>query len=218
MPDPVTPDPELREAKLIERGYLQGARAARVAMLRQLFDQLGYDTPTMPTAAWILEREGAIAQLRILCGRIGDLDWGDQLHLADIIDKHLGQHLGAPLSREDLEAGFRRVMTQHAGCECAIGDLVEVVLGKLPPRSASERRKEQRARVMAVLDKLTAGTDAPCYDDACCDELIDAALGPPPWVEKLAAAYKLTEEIPLKVGPVRDLCDLVEKIIEVHGR
>lgn len=39
------------------------------------------------------ERQEAIVILRSLCEEFGDNDWGDDLHLADIIDKHLRRHL-----------------------------------------------------------------------------------------------------------------------------
>lgn len=39
------------------------------------------------------EREETIKMLRIICKDHGDLDWQDNLHLTDIIDKHLGKHL-----------------------------------------------------------------------------------------------------------------------------
>lgn len=39
------------------------------------------------------EREATIAALRILCGDFGDNDWLDDLHLADVVEKHLSKHL-----------------------------------------------------------------------------------------------------------------------------
>jgi hypothetical protein len=39
------------------------------------------------------ERAGTIAALRELCGHFGDNDWTDDLHLADVVEKHLGKHL-----------------------------------------------------------------------------------------------------------------------------
>lgn len=33
------------------------------------------------------------AQLRMLCEDFGDNDWDDDLHLGDVIDKHVGRHL-----------------------------------------------------------------------------------------------------------------------------
>lgn len=52
---------------------------------------LGYENVT--EQAWIAEREAAIAALRRLCAAHGDNDWPESLHLADIIEKHLGRHL-----------------------------------------------------------------------------------------------------------------------------
>ncbi len=39
------------------------------------------------------ERGAAVKMLRQLCADFGDNDWPDDLHLADVIDKHLGDHL-----------------------------------------------------------------------------------------------------------------------------
>jgi hypothetical protein len=40
-----------------------------------------------------LEREKTISALRELCAAFGDNDWPNDLHLADVIEKHLGKHL-----------------------------------------------------------------------------------------------------------------------------
>lgn len=42
---------------------------------------------------WNHERTAAIAILRELCAEFGDNSWPDTLHLADVIEKHLGKHL-----------------------------------------------------------------------------------------------------------------------------
>jgi predicted secreted protein len=44
---------------------------------------------------WLVEREEAVQRLRDLCREFGDLDWTEHMHLADVIDKHLGNHLRA---------------------------------------------------------------------------------------------------------------------------
>ena len=41
------------------------------------------------------ERAEAIQTLRHLCEQYGDLDWADDLHLADILSKHLAPYLEA---------------------------------------------------------------------------------------------------------------------------
>ncbi len=40
-----------------------------------------------------LERESTVRMLRNVCERFGDNDWTPQLHLADVIEKHLLSHL-----------------------------------------------------------------------------------------------------------------------------
>lgn len=77
-----------------ESSYEQGNRAAWLNMLSQCLLHLGYkDSPEAAQTAWISEREQAIARLRILCDDFGDNDWDTDLHLADVIDKHLGKYL-----------------------------------------------------------------------------------------------------------------------------
>lgn len=39
------------------------------------------------------ERQETIKSLRGLCKDFGDNDWPDDLHLADVIEKHLGKYL-----------------------------------------------------------------------------------------------------------------------------
>lgn len=75
-----------------ETDYVQGSRAAWSAMLQMCLRELGYTSPD--THRLISEREAAIAELRQVCAVYGDNDWHSNLHLADIIEKHLARHLG----------------------------------------------------------------------------------------------------------------------------
>lgn len=72
-----------------DRGYLDGSRKAWNDLLQLALQNLGYPAEW----GWVSEREQAIAVLRSICAEHGDNDWGENLHLADIIDKHLGKHL-----------------------------------------------------------------------------------------------------------------------------
>lgn len=74
-----------------EQAYLQGNRAAWNELLSLCLKNLGYEHDER--TAWIVEREQAIAQLRIVCGEYGDNEWDESLHLADVIEKHLADHL-----------------------------------------------------------------------------------------------------------------------------
>lgn len=80
-----------------ERAWMLGERAGWVQILRQAIKHLGYsddiDDGLCDKHRYILEREAAIAQLRMLCEEFGDNDWEPSLHIADIIEKHLGRHL-----------------------------------------------------------------------------------------------------------------------------
>ncbi|MCK4821196.1 hypothetical protein KA005_35855 [bacterium] len=89
-----------------EKIYIQGNRAAWSKILSDSLQQLGYDDPAVTQKhRWILEREAVIAQLRDLCAEFGDNSWDEKLHLADVIEKHLGKHL---YSEKNAAGEFRR--------------------------------------------------------------------------------------------------------------
>ena len=77
-----------------EAAYIMGHRMAHAEMIQKCLGELGYSDPAAQGLSWVLEREAAIARLRDLCQEFGDNDWTENLHLADIIEKHLGRHLG----------------------------------------------------------------------------------------------------------------------------
>ena len=78
-------------------GFIAGQRHALITMIKQATRELGYDDPEAEKVSWISEREHAIAQLRALCEVIGDNDWDENLHLGDIIEKHVDYPLrGGP--------------------------------------------------------------------------------------------------------------------------
>lgn len=83
-------------AEAFEGAYMRGSRAAWRAMLGECLKNLDYnDDPEAMRLRWILEREDAVAQLRMLCDDFGDNDWPDSLYLGDAIEKHLGNYLEA---------------------------------------------------------------------------------------------------------------------------
>ena len=88
----------MREIKIDEYSYAEGSQRAWIFMLQICLKHI--DTtdqtkthPLFEKSRLILERAEAIQQLRSLCADFGDNDWDDNLHLADIIEKHLGKHL-----------------------------------------------------------------------------------------------------------------------------
>ena len=78
-----------------EMAYEQGSRAAWQQLLSLALQNLGYDSPEANASRWAAEREAAIQSLRSLCREHGDNEWDESLHLQDIIEKHLGDHLRA---------------------------------------------------------------------------------------------------------------------------
>lgn len=74
-----------------EQDYIRGFKAACGRMLRVCMAELNPDEKKY--AALVLEREESVAALRDVCGEFGDNDWPDDLHLADVIEKHLGRNL-----------------------------------------------------------------------------------------------------------------------------
>ena len=74
------------EELLIERGR----RAAYRDVLKMALRELGEDATAERYAA---ERTDVIEFLRDVCARVGDNDWPDDLHLRDVIEKHLLAYL-----------------------------------------------------------------------------------------------------------------------------
>ena len=77
-----------------EASYIEGQRQVRTRLLADCIRELGYGKDTdAGLAKLIVEREEAIAQLRRVCETHGDNDWDENLHMGDIIEKHLGKYL-----------------------------------------------------------------------------------------------------------------------------
>lgn len=82
-----------------EQAYEQGERAAYRAVLGDIMRGLaGLGVPVDGETA-IAERMDLVASLRRLCGEHGDNDWPDNLHLPDVIEKHLMRHVAERLGR-----------------------------------------------------------------------------------------------------------------------
>lgn len=78
-----------------EVAYEQGSRRAWRTMLAQCLRELGYDDAEAKKVLWVKEREDTVAALRSACEDHGDNDWPEDLHLADVVEKHLVRHLEA---------------------------------------------------------------------------------------------------------------------------
>lgn len=81
-----------------EQRYMDGNRMAWLHMLQECIRQLGITDPEIQKVAWASERLAAIHTLRMACDEYGDNDWEPNLHLSDIIDKHLVNYINEDLS------------------------------------------------------------------------------------------------------------------------
>lgn len=79
------------EEERSESSYLAGKARAGVEVLHLGLELAGCEGRDVARMA--MEIAEARNVLRRLCATHGDLDWGDDLHLADVIDKHLGKYL-----------------------------------------------------------------------------------------------------------------------------
>ena len=70
-----------------------GYRSAWVELLELYLRNLGYQSNEAQHVAWISERERTVSTLRWICAEHGDNNWPDDLHLADVIEKHLARYL-----------------------------------------------------------------------------------------------------------------------------
>lgn len=76
-----------------ELAYVRGSRMFALRTLVTCLTELGYDSSEGAATRWVVEREETVSMLRRICEEYGDNDWEENLHLADVIDKHLWQHL-----------------------------------------------------------------------------------------------------------------------------
>ena len=81
-------------ATTYSRGWQGGVRRILAACLRELSS--GGDHDALRTVGHLtLERSDTIETLRQVCAEYGDNNWADDLHLGDIIEKHLRRNLDA---------------------------------------------------------------------------------------------------------------------------
>ena len=86
---------EISEEKLQEikeQSYLLGERQAAIGQLRTIMGYLKVDEKRTKEQ-YMLEREETVQALRDVCEDHGDNEWEENLHLADVVNKHLGRHL-----------------------------------------------------------------------------------------------------------------------------
>lgn len=76
-----------------ERAYIEGKNTVYREQLAAAIAGLGTYYRDRTIATRMLERSEVIAVLRRVCEDFGDNNWSDNLHLVDIIEKHLIPYL-----------------------------------------------------------------------------------------------------------------------------
>lgn len=80
-----------------EKSYEMGLCTARRMMLLHLLRSMDIKTDMTSLELRVtqleIERDEAISVMREICHNHGDNDWKDNLHLADILNKHLRNQL-----------------------------------------------------------------------------------------------------------------------------
>lgn len=74
-----------------EWSYADGSRAVYHELLRLALAGLGYENVDREQALLLLDQTRTA--LRNVCAEFGDTDYPDDLHPADVIEKHLARHL-----------------------------------------------------------------------------------------------------------------------------
>lgn len=80
----------------IDRAYVEGSRMANRLMLGRIVLELGgnpEEDAKLEAARLRLQLEDTRRALRVVYEKHGDNDWPDDLHLADVVTKHLEPYL-----------------------------------------------------------------------------------------------------------------------------
>lgn len=86
---------KIKEGKieeLLEERYAQGQHMMALSIIQTCTMYL-HNSSELTIVQLRMERARAIETLRYVCEAFGDNDWEDNLHLSDIIEKHLGDNL-----------------------------------------------------------------------------------------------------------------------------
>lgn len=86
---------------LDEQSYDLGWKAAWERIFMESLRQIDHPTEGRSREALILERSAAIGILRQVCADHGDNDWDNDLHLSDILEKHLACYLDRPTTEKE---------------------------------------------------------------------------------------------------------------------
>ena len=130
--------------------YMVGRNQAYRRMLGVILGELGEEERKLP--AMVAERVEAVNALRALCRDFGDNDWLENLHLADIIEKHLAKHLHASAPDDDDEDGL-----------ADLAEILEVEDGGTL-EDAAEAWKRRAIEAESHLRRMVEFAEQPCAE------------------------------------------------------
>lgn len=93
---PLLDDREGRDDRMYQSGHNRAMAGMLGFVLRELYQERQPDDWQLEVVRLQKERFEAVNALRDICAKFGDNDWSDDLHLGDVVDKHLGRHLVTP--------------------------------------------------------------------------------------------------------------------------
>lgn len=82
-----------------ERIWIRGRKSLARSILGAL--ALDLEGKDLKLAAALIQLHDVRAALRDVCDEHGDNDWEDNLHLSDVVEKHLGRHLNERTRQKD---------------------------------------------------------------------------------------------------------------------
>lgn len=105
-----------------ERVYQDGKRQVLIGMALHFLRELDEQSTVVVKLRWIAERLEVVTALRRICERYGDNEWDENLHLVDVVEKHLENHLDWVSTIRDSEpiAGLwrRRALRWKSAAKC----------------------------------------------------------------------------------------------------
>jgi hypothetical protein len=85
----------------LDAAFIRGQNSVWTRQLKEALFNL--DSAKSPSATWAVERAEVVAALRSFCDEWGDNDWPDNLHLSDVIEKHLMRHIESNATTSQLD-------------------------------------------------------------------------------------------------------------------
>lgn len=199
MPNTNTYPAALHQVQQSEKAWAAGRRSYAAHILREAARELACELdarrPEAAVALLLAEREAAVAKLEDLCRDFGDDNWAPNLHLADIIDKHLGRYLHAARNESQESPALAPKPGREPGGE---------------PRHAPEKLVRYSELKRLVLDYFTATDEDQVKTARRYRAMIDAAYARSGPLADLVVAYDAS----FFTENAKELCRLADACVD----